>query len=215
VWNGVIGLLFDADEQRHLQPLPIAIDVGEADIAQPAKLCLNVEQVVGRIFEVRGVAERLIEGAVQARSWRGDVFEVAEHAPGLEAVKGLRVDHAFACVGDVVDRKARHHRIEAAKVGERFGEVMAHQLDATLVCEPLPCGLEHWLGDVQTDADAVGPVQPQQGEQASIARAEVQDLPGVARHVIEQDALTLATVRQPIGTSKVAQRVFWVAPLAH
>lgn len=32
----------DADEECHLQPLPIAIDIGEADLAQPAKLRLHV-----------------------------------------------------------------------------------------------------------------------------------------------------------------------------
>ncbi len=41
--NRGIRLLFDSDQQRHLQPLLIAIDVGEADVAQPAKLCLDVE----------------------------------------------------------------------------------------------------------------------------------------------------------------------------
>jgi hypothetical protein len=81
---------------------------------------------------------------------------------------------------------------------------MAHQFDATLVREPLMCGLEHWLGDIETNADAVGSGQPQQGEQASVPRAEVQDSPRVARHVIEQDALTLAAVRQPVGRSRAS-----------
>ena len=92
---------------------------------------------------------------------------------------------------------------------------MAHQFDATLVREPLMCGLEHWLDDIETNADAVGSGQPQQGEQASITRAEVEDPPGVARHVIRQDTLTLGAVRERICSGEVAERMLWVPPLAH
>ena len=62
---------------------------------------------------------------------------------------------------------------------------MSHEFDATLVREPLVCGLEHRLGDVETHPDAVGSIRSQQGEQASVPRAEVKDSAGVARHVIE------------------------------
>jgi hypothetical protein len=116
---------------------------------------------------------------------------------------------------DVVDRKAGHHGIEAAEVRDRLGEVMSHKLDAPLVREPFACGLEHRLGDVEPHADAVGSVLPQQGEQASIASAEVEDAPCVARHVIEQDPLTLGPVRERIRASEVAQGMLRVPPLAH
>ncbi len=151
---------------------------------------------------------------MHARSRRRDMFEVAEHAPAHEPVEGLCLQRAFAIVGDVVDRKARHHRVEAAEVRQRLGEVVSHELDATLVCEPLACGLEHRLGDVETHAGAVWSVRSQQGEQASIPRAKIEDSAGVARHVLEQDALTLGAVRQRVRTGEVAQRMLWVPPLA-
>jgi hypothetical protein len=84
-----------------------------------------------------------------------------------------------------MDREAGHDRVEAAEVGKRLPKVMVNELDATLIREPRACRLEHKLGDVETHADPVGAVSPQQGEQASVARSQVQDPAGVARHVIE------------------------------
>lgn len=34
------------DQQRHLQPLPVAVDVVEADLAQPLKLRLDIERAI-------------------------------------------------------------------------------------------------------------------------------------------------------------------------
>jgi len=36
----------DGDEERHLEPLPVAVDVVEAELAQPRQLALDVEQAV-------------------------------------------------------------------------------------------------------------------------------------------------------------------------
>jgi len=88
----------DSDQQRHLEPFPIAIDIAEADIAQPIKLCLDVEQMVGGILEIRRAAQSLIEGDVHARGWRCDMFEIAEPAPGHKPIEGVGIERALACV---------------------------------------------------------------------------------------------------------------------
>jgi hypothetical protein len=36
----------DADQQRHLQPLPVAIDIVEADHAQPLQLGVHIKRSV-------------------------------------------------------------------------------------------------------------------------------------------------------------------------
>src|SRR6266542_2243173 len=36
----------DGDEERHLEPLPVAVDVVETPVAQPSELALDVEQAV-------------------------------------------------------------------------------------------------------------------------------------------------------------------------
>jgi hypothetical protein len=112
------------------------------------------------------------------------MLEVAEHPTRLEAIEDLRVDRALACVVDVVNRKAGHHHVEAAEVGQRLGEVMTNKLHALLLGEPLARGSEHRLGDVEPDAGAVSSLQAQQSKQAPITGAEVEDPTGVAWHVI-------------------------------
>jgi hypothetical protein len=114
---------------------------------------------------------------------------------------------------DLVNRKARHHSVEAAEVGHRFGEVMANELHAPLTRKPLACGLQHRLGDVEPHADAVGSVQPQQSEQTSITRADVEDPPDVVRHVIEQDTSPSVRCGEHIRSGEVAERMLWVLHL--
>lgn len=80
-----------------------------------------------------------------------------------------------------MDRKAGHDGVEAAEVGYRLGKVMSHDLHTRLVGKPLARGFDHRLGHVEPNADAVGSAHPQQSEQASITRAEIEDSPGVAR----------------------------------
>jgi hypothetical protein len=48
----------DADEQRHPEPLPVAIDVVKPEFAQPPKLAADVEQAVRRIFVLERLADR-------------------------------------------------------------------------------------------------------------------------------------------------------------
>jgi hypothetical protein len=52
VWSTSVSALlgslawFDAYQQRHLKPLPIAVDILEAELAQPVKLRLEVQELV-------------------------------------------------------------------------------------------------------------------------------------------------------------------------
>ena len=48
----------NADEKGHLEPLPVAIDVVETQLAQPPELGFNVEQAVGRILVLERLADR-------------------------------------------------------------------------------------------------------------------------------------------------------------
>ena len=81
------GGRLDADEQRHLEPLPVAVDVVEADLAQPGELRLHVEQAVGRVLVLERLADRREEREVQAAGRRRDVLEVREDPPGSSRSK--------------------------------------------------------------------------------------------------------------------------------
>ena len=151
---------------------------------------------------------------MKADRWRGDVFEVAEHAPRPEPLEDLAVQRELACVVKVVDRKAGDHGVETAEIGQPVGEIMPHEAHARLIGESIASRRQHRLGKVEAHTEAVGSVAPQQPQQPSIAGTQVEDPSGVARDMIEQDALTLGAVRKRVGPGEVAQRVLRVLPLA-
>ncbi len=61
--SGGFGWLH-ADEEGHLEPLPVAVDVVEAELAQPPELGLHVEQAVGGVLFTALRADRRQEGQV-------------------------------------------------------------------------------------------------------------------------------------------------------
>ena len=75
--------------------------------------------------------------------------------------------------------------------GQRLGEVVLDELDARVAGEALARGPEHQLGEVDAHADHLGTIGLQEGEQTPVARAEVEDATSPARHVLEQNALSL------------------------
>ena len=67
---------------------------------------------------------------------------------------------------------------------------------------------QHRLGEIEAHAEHLAAVDPEEGEQPPVARPKVEDAPGVAGHLLEQDALSLCAVRIGVGPGEVAQRVF-------
>ena len=72
---------------------------------------------------------------------------------------------------------------------------------------------EHELGRIEAHADHLGPVGPQEREQAAVAGPEVEDPAGAAGDVLEQHALALGAVRELVGPGEVAIDVLRFAPL--
>ncbi len=91
----------------------------------------------------------------------------------------------------MVDRHRRNDGVEAPERGQRLRQVVLHELDVLVVREALACRPEHELGEVKTHAEHFAVINLEKGEQAAVARAEVEDAPSVARHMLEQDALSL------------------------
>jgi hypothetical protein len=67
----------DADEKRHLEPLPVAVDVIETQCTQPYELALHVEQAVRRILILERLPDRREERQMQAMGWRQGWFRRA------------------------------------------------------------------------------------------------------------------------------------------
>src|SRR5436189_4006958 len=83
-WIAPLRFAFAAGEQRELAPLPVTVDVHEADVAQPLELWVDVEELVRGIL-VRGRdSDRLKESLVRDDRHRRDVLQIAEHACRLQ-----------------------------------------------------------------------------------------------------------------------------------
>ena len=95
----------------------MAIDLDEADLAQPRQLGVDCDELVGWVVLGRRLADGGEEVDVQLRRRRVDVLEVQEAATGLEGAEGLAVERALALVDAVVDREARDDEVEASEVG--------------------------------------------------------------------------------------------------
>jgi len=115
--KGVYSIWFDANEQGLFQPFPIAIDVGEAEVTQPSQLGFDIEELIGWVFRLQGVTDRVEVALVEFGVGRGDMFEVTEDPCWLQTGKNLSIKGVLALMGTMVDGETGHNRIEATKVG--------------------------------------------------------------------------------------------------
>jgi hypothetical protein len=87
------------------------------------------------------------------------------------------------------------------------------KLDALVAGEALARGVEHERREVETQAEHRGALGLQEGQQTAVAGAEVEDARGPARHVVEQDALSLGAVAVLVGAPEIAADVLGGRPL--
>ena len=129
------------------------------------------------------------------------MLEVRERPAGLEQIEHLTVQRALSLVLEVVDGERGDDGVEAPEgfAGQRLDEVVPDELDAPFVGEALACRPQHDLGEVEAHAERLGAANQEEGEQTPVARPEVEDAPGVAGHLLEQDALPLRAVRVGVG----------------
>ena len=100
--------------QRQLPPLPVAIHVGEADLAQPGELRLHVEQFVRGVFLFGHDLEFFQELVMQMTRRRRNMLQVAEDAAGREQIEDLGVEAPLALVADVMNSEAGDDAIKAS-----------------------------------------------------------------------------------------------------
>jgi hypothetical protein len=205
---------FSADEQGQFAPFPVAIDVVKANFAEPAELGFDVEKLVGRIFVSFGDPESLEEAVMNARGWRGDVFEVAEDSATKKKGPDLRVELAFALVGKMVNGEAGNHRIEAAEGRQGLGHVVRNDLDAAVLGKSGSGIHEHWFGEVEGHTFGLRTFEKDQREQSSITAAEIENALRVFREFRQESFFALGPVGQFIGAPKVFESVFEGLPFA-
>ena len=95
-WGGTNDRWLDAREQCQFTPFPVAVDIDEANFAQPRQLSFKIEQLVRWIFIRPG--DCLEEPGVETGSWRSDVLKITECAARSEKLKNLLVQCTFSFV---------------------------------------------------------------------------------------------------------------------
>jgi hypothetical protein len=90
---------------------------------------------------------------------------------------------------------------------------MRDELDALVVGEALACRFEHELREVEADTMYLAAIDPEKGEQTTVARPEVEDATSLARHLLDQDALSLRAARRGVRSGQVALGVLGGRPL--
>jgi hypothetical protein len=113
----------------------------------------------------------------------------------------------------MVDGHRRDDGVETPDRGQRLGEIVLYELDALVAGEALACCFEHELGEIERHATHMRTVDPQHGEQASVAGPEVEDATSVARYVIEQHALALRAAGVLVRELEIARDVLGGHPL--
>ncbi len=136
------------------------------------------------------------------------MLQVAEHASWFQQCVDLGIEGSLALIGAVMNREAGYHHVEAAKVGQRFVQVVLDHLDFVVATKSLPCGVQHGRRKVESNAVRVGPVDLEQCQKTAIPGSEIEnslDLPG---DEVQQDGFTLRAMRNAICPGKILQRVF-------
>jgi hypothetical protein len=79
----------------------------------------------------------------------------------------------------------------ATERGQRLGEIVPDELYAPVGGEALACRLQRDIGEVEPHTEHPAAIDLEEGEHPPIAGSEVEDAPGVAGYLLEQDALSL------------------------
>jgi len=104
-------------QQRQFPPLPVTIDLDEANLAQPRQLRLDVQEFVRGVFLAGRDAEFFQELLVQRWGRGCDVLEVAERAAGRQPFELfiISIDTGYMFIRDCYQPSAIRRRFEPSK----------------------------------------------------------------------------------------------------
>ena len=143
---------------------------------------------------------------------RRDMLEVAEHAPGVQQPPDLFVQLPFPFVGEMMNRKARDHRVERTERRQRLVEIVGGDVDSRRAGEPLSREIQHVWGEVERDADGLGPCLQDEVQQPAITTAQIEHPRDASRELLEQDGFARRAMRDAVGAHEITGRVFGGPP---
>ena len=75
----------------------------------------------------------------------------------------------------MVNSKTGYDRVEAAKIREGVVQVMFYKLNLGVAAKSLACGRQHLGRKVECNALCVGPLNPEQRQQATISGSQIEN----------------------------------------
>src|SRR5271165_4213193 len=145
------------------------------------------------------------------------MFQVAEHAAGIQQTVNLRVQRALSLMDDVMNRKTGNDGVKLAEARKRVIEIVSHNGDGGVAVKTLSSGLEHGRREVNghgldTRMFALCQLVKNQGQQASVTGSEVENSARRGRNELQQGRLALAAVLDGVGAFQILLRVSGVVP---
>src|ERR1700686_1414948 len=112
----------------------------------------------------------------------------------------------------MMDREAGDHSVELAQTGKRLVEIMCDHADGRLPGKALAGRFEHGWREVDGYTLHVRAFLPDQAQQASVARAQIQDSAYGVRYEFEQSGLAILTMGDRVGAFEIVAGMFVRGP---
>ena len=107
------------------------------------------------------------------------MLQIAEHAARIQQFVNLRVKRSLAFVHDVMNGKAGDDRIKLPERGKSLIEIVGDHVDRRIPGKPFSHSFQHRWREIDCHGFGVRVLAPDQRQQATIARTEVENAPRV------------------------------------
>lgn len=182
------GRRFHNDDQGQLEPLEVAIHLGEADLSQPAHLLGEPRQPVGRV--VFGPADLAAKALVETLGGGTHEIEVREDPARLEESVDFSKQLSLALVFQVMNRQSGDDDVGRPRVREPVPQVVAAQTDLGIAVESLLRPVEHWCRRVEPYRFGLWMTSSDERQQPPVAGAEVKESLDSLRQRLQQHLLS-------------------------
>jgi len=143
------------------------------------------------------------------------VLEVTKRTARLQQTKNFRIESPFSLVRQVMNRKARNHRIKGTKRWQRKIHIVFQNANSGIGGKTLPRGLEHGRRKVDCYSFRLRMPLPHQCEQPSIACTQVENPARAGRDELQQRCLAFIAMGNLIRAPKIVLYMLARSPQIH
>src|SRR5262249_34013167 len=143
------------------------------------------------------------------------MLQIAKDAGGLQQLKNFSIKRPLALVREVMDREARHHRVERSELGKPPIEIVFEHGYPMVARKTATGAFEHGWRKIDRHARGPRTAIENQRQQPAVARAQVNNPARARWNAIEKSALAFATMRNLAGDREIAGGVALFGPFVH